>query len=123
MAVKREDYLPLVRFLKEDPALKLDFLIELTAVDWKDRFDVVVHLLSIEHGHKLFLRCALPARGASGDRVPDRHLPGRRLGMSGKPTTSSASASRAIRTCGASSWRTISPGIPCARTSRIPPAS
>ena len=60
VAVPRADYLPLVRFLKEDPALRLDFLIELTAVDWKDRFDVVVHLLSLEHGHKLFLRCALP---------------------------------------------------------------
>jgi NADH-quinone oxidoreductase B subunit len=60
VAVERKDYLDLVRFAKEDPRLGLDFLIELTAVDWKDRFDVVVHLLSIAHGHKLFLRCALP---------------------------------------------------------------
>ena len=60
VAVKREDYLPLVRFLKEDPRLGLDFLIELTAVDWKDRIDVVVHLLSLAHGHKVFLRCSLP---------------------------------------------------------------
>jgi NADH:ubiquinone oxidoreductase subunit C len=49
-----------VRFLKEDPRLRLDYLIELTAVDWKDRFDVVVHVLSLQHGHKVFLRCALP---------------------------------------------------------------
>ncbi|MDB5103021.1 MAG: NADH-quinone oxidoreductase, subunit [Fibrobacteres bacterium] len=58
--VGREDYLGLVGFLKSDARLKLDFLIELTAVDWKDRFDVVVHLQSLEKGHKVFLRCALP---------------------------------------------------------------
>jgi NADH-quinone oxidoreductase B subunit len=54
------DYLAAVRFLKEDADLDLDFLIELTAVDWKDRFDVVVHLMSIGKGHKVFLRCPLP---------------------------------------------------------------
>lgn len=60
VAVKREDYFPLVRFLKDDERLRLDFLIELTAVDWKDRFDVVAHFLSMEKGHKVFVRCALP---------------------------------------------------------------
>ncbi len=60
VAVSREEYLSLVGFLKEDGRLKLDFLIELTAVDWKDRFDVVVHLMSMELGHKVFIRCALP---------------------------------------------------------------
>ncbi len=58
--VGRDDYHALVAFLKTDARLRLDFLIELTAVDWKDRFDVVVHLQSIEKGHKVFLRCALP---------------------------------------------------------------
>jgi NADH-quinone oxidoreductase B subunit len=58
--VTREDYHALIAFAKTDARLKLDFLIELTAVDWKDRFDVVVHLQSVEKGHKLFLRCALP---------------------------------------------------------------
>ncbi len=60
VAVKREDYLPLIRFLKDDERLRLDFLIELTAVDWKDRFDVVAHFLSMGKGHKVFVRCALP---------------------------------------------------------------
>ena len=59
-AVPLSDYLAVVSFLKDDAGLKLDYLIELTAVDWKDRFDVVVHLMSVEHGHKAFLRCALP---------------------------------------------------------------
>ncbi len=60
LKVTRENYVPLVQFLKEDSALRCDFLIQLTAVDWKDRFDVVVHLLSVEHGHKVFLRVGLP---------------------------------------------------------------
>jgi NADH-quinone oxidoreductase B subunit/NADH/F420H2 dehydrogenase subunit C len=58
--IGRDEYLEFVRFAKEDPRLRLDFLIELTAVDWKDRFEVVVHLNSVEKGHKLFIRCALP---------------------------------------------------------------
>jgi NADH-quinone oxidoreductase B subunit len=58
--VPAADYLDFVGFLKADPKLKLDYLIELTAVDWKERFDVVVHLMSIDKGHKVFLRCALP---------------------------------------------------------------
>jgi NADH-quinone oxidoreductase B subunit/NADH/F420H2 dehydrogenase subunit C len=60
IAVSREEYLALVQFLKDDARLKLDFLIQVTAVDWKDRFDVIVHLMSTEKGHKVFVRCALP---------------------------------------------------------------
>lgn len=54
------DYLAAIGSLKEDPDLDLDFLIELTAVDWKDRFEIIVHLMSIGKGHKVFLRCPLP---------------------------------------------------------------
>ncbi len=60
LTVPKEDYLPLISLLRDDARFKLDFLIELTAVDWKDRFEVIVHLLSTEKGHKVFLRCALP---------------------------------------------------------------
>jgi NADH-quinone oxidoreductase B subunit len=60
LAVKREDYMPLVKFLKEDADLALDYLIELTAVDWKDHFDLIVHLRSTDKGHKVFLRVSLP---------------------------------------------------------------
>ena len=58
--VAKDDYPGFVAFLKDDPRLDFDFLIELTAVDWKDRFEVIVHLQSIGKGHKIFLRCALP---------------------------------------------------------------
>ncbi|MEO7424067.1 MAG: NADH-quinone oxidoreductase subunit NuoB [Fibrobacteria bacterium] len=63
-AVGRDEYHALVAFLKSDARLGMDFLIELTAVDWKDRFDVIVHLQSVGMGHKVFLRCALPHEAA-----------------------------------------------------------
>ena len=58
--VTPEQYIPFINFLKNHSALRMDFLFELTAVDWKDSFDVVVHLLSIDLGHKIFVRCKLP---------------------------------------------------------------
>jgi len=58
--VNVDEYLSVIHFLKTSPRLDLDFLIELTAVDWKDRFEVIVHLMSHTHGHKVFLRCPLP---------------------------------------------------------------
>ncbi len=60
VAVKREDYKSLVQFLKDDPRLELDLLIDVTAVDWKDHFDLVAHFLSVNKGHKVFVRCSLP---------------------------------------------------------------
>lgn len=58
--VSAEDYAPLVEFLKNDPRTSLDFLIDVTAVDWKDHFDVIAQLMSTELGHKLFVRLSLP---------------------------------------------------------------
>lgn len=53
----QERYRDLVHFLQDDESLCLDMLLQVTAVDWQDHFDVLVHLLSTRHGHKLFLRC------------------------------------------------------------------
>lgn len=58
--VSVKDYAPLVEFLKNDPRTSLDFLIDVTAVDWKDHFDVIAQLMSTELGHKLFVRLSLP---------------------------------------------------------------
>jgi NADH-quinone oxidoreductase B subunit len=54
--VAPDAYVDLVWFLRRHPELAMDFLIELTAIDWKDRFEIVVHLLSTTRGHKVFLR-------------------------------------------------------------------
>ncbi|OGQ98624.1 MAG: hypothetical protein A2505_07445 [Deltaproteobacteria bacterium RIFOXYD12_FULL_55_16] len=59
LAVNRDHYLDLAAFLRDDPRLKLDLLLQITAVDWRDRFDLLVQLLSTGHGHKIFLRLAV----------------------------------------------------------------
>lgn len=53
--VGREQYLPIVEFLKNDPDFKMDYLIDVTAIDYDDHFDLVTQLRSIELGHKIFL--------------------------------------------------------------------
>lgn len=53
--VGREQYLPVVEFLKNDPDFKMDYLIDVTAIDYDDHFDLVTQLRSIELGHKIFL--------------------------------------------------------------------
>ena len=52
--------LELCRFLKETPALSFDFLSDLCGVDFhpdSPRFEVVYHLYSITHQHRLRLKC------------------------------------------------------------------
>ena len=49
-----EDYLPAVEYVKNDPEFKMDYLIDVTAIDYDDHFDMVTQLRSIEKGHKLF---------------------------------------------------------------------
>ena len=46
-------------FLKEDEALRFDYLMSLTAVDWPDRFDAVYHLYSIPEKHYVTLKVKL----------------------------------------------------------------
>lgn len=57
LVVPKEQYREVVLYLKDSKELGLEMLIQLTCVDWKEYFDVIVHLLSVEDGHKLFLRC------------------------------------------------------------------
>ena len=57
-----ENVLELCRFLKETPALSFDFLSDLCGVDFypdSPRFEVVYHLYSIAHQHRLRLKCRL----------------------------------------------------------------
>jgi NADH-quinone oxidoreductase subunit C len=43
-------------FLKKTPALDFDYLANLTAVDYVDYFEVVYHLVSLNHNHSLVLK-------------------------------------------------------------------
>jgi len=66
----REQLLPALEGLREDPELSFDFLSSLTATDWpgrEPRFWVVVELLSIAHRHRLRVKVGLSEADA---RVP-----------------------------------------------------
>jgi NADH-quinone oxidoreductase subunit C len=54
--VKGESLLEVARFLKETPGLESDYLTAITAVDYKDFFEVIYHLTSIKHNHSLVLK-------------------------------------------------------------------
>ena len=49
-----EDYLPAVEYVKNNPEFKMNYLIDVTAIDYDDHFDMVTQLRSIEKGHKIF---------------------------------------------------------------------
>ncbi len=57
--IPKEKYLELVQFVKEDERLQMDLLLQLTAIDWQDHFDILVQLLSTVNDHTMFLRCSL----------------------------------------------------------------
>lgn len=65
--VEATDWVSFAKFLKEDEVLGLNYLIDVTAVDWGDHFDVLAQLLNLEKGHKVFIRCPL----AKKQNVPD----------------------------------------------------
>lgn len=47
------------RFLRDDPRCQMNMLTDLTAVDFPDRdprFEVVTHVYSLDHGHRLRLK-------------------------------------------------------------------
>lgn len=65
------DKLPsLMLALKDQPDYAFDMLLDLTAVDWFEkrpvRFEVVYHLLSMTHNHRLRIKVAVK----EGDSVP-----------------------------------------------------
>jgi NADH-quinone oxidoreductase subunit C/D len=47
LVVDRERLVPVATFLRDDPSLGVDFLEDLTSVDWPDRFEVVYHLYNV----------------------------------------------------------------------------
>jgi NADH-quinone oxidoreductase subunit C len=56
--VKRERIVEICRFLKTEPGLEMDFLEDLTAIDWPKRnvIEIVYHLLSYTHRHSIVLK-------------------------------------------------------------------
>ncbi|HNS54873.1 MAG TPA: NADH-quinone oxidoreductase subunit C [Syntrophales bacterium] len=62
LAVDRGSIVALCEFIRDDEALAFDFLSDLCGVDRHPaapRFEVVYHLYSVRHGHRLRLKVAL----------------------------------------------------------------
>ncbi|MDZ7762659.1 MAG: NADH-quinone oxidoreductase subunit C [Desulfovermiculus sp.] len=67
--VQGNDFLSLMRFLRDDQALGYTLLSDITAVDWNPRdprFDLVYILFSIHNEHRLVVHLPLP----EGNSVP-----------------------------------------------------
>ena len=62
--VRKDRFDAIARFLKHDPDLVFDTMMDLTGVDYlgkkTPRFEIVVHLYSLEKGHRLRLRAEVP---------------------------------------------------------------
>jgi NADH-quinone oxidoreductase subunit C len=50
------------RLLRDDPRTRMEQLHDLTAVDWVDHFEVVLHLFSVSLKHGLCLKVRTPSR-------------------------------------------------------------
>jgi NADH-quinone oxidoreductase subunit C len=48
-------------FLRDEPNLRFDMLMCLSAVDRKGSFEVVYHIFSMTHGHRSVLKVSVPA--------------------------------------------------------------
>jgi NADH-quinone oxidoreductase subunit C len=63
LVVRREQIVYICRFLKDDPALRYDMLMDVAGVDYlgrEPRFEVVYHLYSIPHNSRLRLKVQVP---------------------------------------------------------------
>jgi NADH dehydrogenase I D subunit len=77
VTVRPDRITEICRAMKEDPATKFDLLSSVTGVDYLghpgkkpgERFNVVYHLYSIDHGHRLRLKVPLPESAPEADSV------------------------------------------------------
>jgi len=62
LTVKKDDILPICRFLHDEPELAFDYLTDICAVDYgsrEQRFEVVYHLYSMKRGMRLRMKTPL----------------------------------------------------------------
>ena len=74
LTVQRQDHLTVLQFLRDDPDLSFDFLIDLFGVDYLamgglERFAVIYHLYSMKIAHRLRIKVFVPERDAHLDSV------------------------------------------------------
>lgn len=70
--VEPDRLLEVMRFLRDDPELGFDMLMDVTAVDYlgrEPRFEMVYHLYSLEKNHRLRVKAAVPEDSCEIDSV------------------------------------------------------
>jgi len=60
--VKKGDLLDFARFIHDDPKLMLHFLMNLSAVDTEERFEMVYNVCSYRHKHRIFFKALIDDR-------------------------------------------------------------
>lgn len=61
--IRRDAWIPVAMFLRDDPSTKMEMFIDLTCVDRfgkEPRFDVVLHVYSVSLKHRVRLYCGAP---------------------------------------------------------------
>ncbi len=74
LCVPKENYAELIRFLKKDPRTALDYLIDITAADFEDHFDVITQLMSTEKEHRIFIHLTLDKETPEDSKNPNALL-------------------------------------------------
>ncbi len=70
--VRRDSWQTVARFLRDDAAAAMDMFTDLTCVDRFDReerFDVVLHVYSVQKKHRIRLYCGLTEQDANVDTL------------------------------------------------------
>jgi len=60
IVIRAECVREVLAVMRDDAALRFDLLQLVTGVDWPDRFEVVYHLMSLTHRHRVTLKAMLP---------------------------------------------------------------
>jgi|Deesub1362B_J571_1020462.scaffolds.fasta_scaffold04436_4 NADH-quinone oxidoreductase subunit C len=76
VSVRRDVIVDLLKFLREDPDLAFDFLMDLCGVDYLEmggfeRFAVVYHLYSLKHNHRVRVKAFVPENDPRIDSVTE----------------------------------------------------
>jgi NADH-quinone oxidoreductase subunit C len=75
ITVRKESLIELFKFIRDDPKLDFNFLMDLTAVDYlnrkDDRFEVVYHFYSLKHNGRLRVKVPVSEDNCSVDSVSD----------------------------------------------------
>lgn len=73
VTVKKENLMEIIKFLRDDPALVFNFLMDITAVDYLERksvrFEVVYHLYSLQFNHRVRIKAPVGEEDCKIDTV------------------------------------------------------